>query len=39
MLASYIHSAGAEAQLVVTVDGKKLRYDLAQLGTVDGRRW
>ena len=38
MLASYIHAAGAEAQLVVTVDGKKLRYDLAQLGTVDGRR-
>jgi len=34
-LASYIHAAGAEAQLVVTVAGKELRYDLGQLGAVD----
>lgn len=33
-LASYIHAAGAEAQLVVTVAGKELRYDLGQLSTV-----
>lgn len=32
-LASYIHAAGAEAQLVVTVAGKELRYDLGHLGT------
>ncbi|MDP7707448.1 helix-turn-helix domain-containing protein [Mycobacterium sp. TY815] len=31
-LASYIHAAGAEAQLVVTVAGKELRYELAHLG-------
>lgn len=31
-LASYIHAAGAEAELVVTVGGKELRYDLTQLG-------
>ncbi len=34
-LASYIHAAGADAQLVVTVAGKELRYDLDQLGTVE----
>ncbi|RFZ55773.1 hypothetical protein CKW46_07125 [Mycobacterium liflandii] len=27
--------AGAEAQLVVSVAGKELRYGLGQLGTVD----
>ncbi len=31
-LASYIHAAGAEAELVVTVGGHELRYALAQLG-------
>lgn len=36
-LASYIRAAGAEAQVVVTVAGKELRYDLGQLGTVDAR--
>ncbi|BBZ49792.1 helix-turn-helix domain-containing protein [Mycobacterium heidelbergense] len=34
-LASYIHAAGAEAQLVVTVAGTEIRYDLEQLGTAD----
>lgn len=34
-LANYIHAAGAEAQLVVTVAGKELRYDLGHLGTGD----
>lgn len=34
-LASYIHAAGAQAQLVVTVAGKELRYDLGRLSTVD----
>jgi DNA-binding XRE family transcriptional regulator len=34
-LASYIQAAGAEAQLVVTVAGKELRYDLRQLGAAD----
>lgn len=31
-LASYIHAAGAEAQLVVTVGDNEIRYDLGQLG-------
>lgn len=31
-LASYIHAAGAEAELVVTVGGHELRYALEQLG-------
>lgn len=30
-LANYIRAAGAEAQIVVTVAGQELRYDLAQL--------
>jgi hypothetical protein len=34
-LASYIHNAGAEAQLVVIVAGQELRYDLGRLGAVD----
>lgn len=31
-LASYIHAAGAEAELVVTGGGHELRYALEQLG-------
>ncbi len=31
-LASYIHAAGAEAELVVTVGGHELRYALGELG-------
>lgn len=31
-LASYIHAAGAEAELVVTVGGHELRYALEQFG-------
>lgn len=34
-LASYIQAAGAEAQLVVTVAGEEIRYDLRHLGSVD----
>jgi transcriptional regulator with XRE-family HTH domain len=34
-LASYIQAAGAEAQLVVTVAGEEIRYDLSHLGAVD----
>lgn len=30
-LASYIHAAGADAELVVTVAGQELRFDLDQL--------
>ena len=30
-LASYIHAAGADAELVVTVAGRELRFDLDQL--------
>lgn len=32
-LASYIHAAGAEAELVVTVGGQELRYALDELGS------
>lgn len=34
-LACYIHAAGAEAQLVVTVGGNEIRYDLGQLASTD----
>lgn len=37
-LASYIHAAGAEAQLVVTVGGNEIRYDLGQLTTTETSR-
>ena len=33
-LASYIHAAGAEAELVVTVGGTEIRYALGHLATV-----
>lgn len=34
-LANYIHAAGAQAELVVIVGDKELRYDLGQLGIAD----